>query len=73
LGPLEAAQALGLLNPRGAVPIYYATYYTWWRRDPGAAESLQALEAFKRHSADQAPAVTVKALAVGQSLELTGG
>jgi L-ascorbate metabolism protein UlaG (beta-lactamase superfamily) len=69
LDPLRAAQALVLLQPRTAVPIHWGTYRRiGLTRDPTALRS--PAEKFLRHARELAPAVDVRLLPVGGTLEL---
>jgi L-ascorbate metabolism protein UlaG (beta-lactamase superfamily) len=70
LDPRRAAEALALLEPRIGVPIHFGTYYPLGlRRSPPPFLSEPA-EAFRRHAAELAPAVDVRVLPLGGSLEL---
>ncbi len=66
LDPRRAAEALGLIQPRVAIPIHWGTYSPWRppaRRDPAATR-------FAELAATIAPAVEVVVLAPGQSYAL---
>ena len=65
LDPERAAQALGLLKPRVAVPIHWGTLSRLGRRTSGDPP-----EAFLQHSAEVAPEVEVRILAPGEALTL---
>jgi L-ascorbate metabolism protein UlaG (beta-lactamase superfamily) len=69
LNPRTAADALALLRPRIAVPIHWGTYRRLGlTRDPLAVR--EPAESFARFAADLAPAVEVRVLPVGGSLDL---
>ena len=68
LDPIRAATALSLLRPRTAVPIHWGTYRLM-RAGPGANPGGPA-ERFLRQAAEVAPAVDVRVLQPGESLEL---
>jgi L-ascorbate metabolism protein UlaG (beta-lactamase superfamily) len=72
LDPESAAEALALVRPRLAVPIHWGTYYplTSLRRSPPAFLA-EPLERFRRAAAERAPAVDVRVLPVGGSLDLS--
>jgi L-ascorbate metabolism protein UlaG (beta-lactamase superfamily) len=72
LDPRRAAEALGILRPRVAVPIHWGTYYplTSKRRSPPAFLTTPAAE-FERAAAELAPEVEVRVLPVGGTLALT--
>ncbi len=70
LDPERAARAVGMVNPRVAIPIHWGTYAsprTWWRDDP----ALPARE-FERFCALHAPGVAVRVLSPGESCALAG-
>jgi L-ascorbate metabolism protein UlaG (beta-lactamase superfamily) len=72
LDPGGAAEALGLLRPRAAVPIHWGTY-----RQVGMSADPKRLrfpaEEFARLAHEQVPDVRVVVLAVGESAELAAG
>ena len=68
----RAAEALGLLRPRLAVPIHWGTLCPigfGWRRWAYLREPPLA---FERHAAELAPDVRVEVLQPGESVELSG-
>ncbi|MGH3018804.1 MAG: MBL fold metallo-hydrolase [Gaiellaceae bacterium] len=73
LDPESAADALALVRPRLAVPIHWGTYYplTSVRRSPPAFLE-EPLERFRRAAAERAPAVDLRVLPVGGTLDLSG-
>jgi L-ascorbate metabolism protein UlaG (beta-lactamase superfamily) len=69
LNPRTAAEALALLRPRIAVPIHWGTYRRLGlTRDPH--ELREPAESFARFAADLVPAVEVRIVPVGGTLEL---
>jgi L-ascorbate metabolism protein UlaG (beta-lactamase superfamily) len=69
LDPRGAAEALGLLRPRIAVPIHWGTYRRiGLSRDPAALR--EPAERFKRFAADLMPEVEVCVLPVGGSVDI---
>jgi L-ascorbate metabolism protein UlaG (beta-lactamase superfamily) len=69
LNPRTAAEALALLRPRIAVPIHWGTYRRLGlTRDP--LELREPAESFARFAADLVPAVEVRIVPVGGSLDL---
>ena len=66
----RAAEALRLLEPSAAVPIHWGTYSPIARRKTTAAARREPPEEFARIAAQLAPAVSVRVLAPGESLEL---
>ena len=69
LNPRTAAEALALLRPRIAVPIHWGTYRRLGlTRDP--LELREPAESFARFAADLVPAVEVRIVPVGGTLEL---
>lgn len=69
LDPLRAAEALGLLRPRVALPIHWGTYRRiGLSREPGVLH--KPAESFARLAAELAPEVDVRVLPVGGALEL---
>ena len=68
LDPRRAAEALGLLRPRIAIPIHWGTYRRiGLSRDP--AELREPAESFARFAADLVPNVEVRVLPVGGSVD----
>jgi L-ascorbate metabolism protein UlaG (beta-lactamase superfamily) len=70
LDPRRAAQALGLLRPRLAVPIHWGTYYPRRPSRTLPAFLTKPVEAFRRYAEELAPSVEVRVLPVGGRLEL---
>jgi L-ascorbate metabolism protein UlaG (beta-lactamase superfamily) len=70
LDPRRAAEALGLLRPRLAVPIHWGTYYPLRPGRSLPAFLTEPVEAFRRYAAEYAPAVELRVLPVGGRLEL---
>lgn len=70
LDPRGAAEALALLRPRTAVPIHWGTLFPAGlaRRHPHALTDPP--HAFARHAAELAPAVDVRILRPGETLDL---
>jgi L-ascorbate metabolism protein UlaG (beta-lactamase superfamily) len=69
LGPRSAAEALGLLRPRMAVPIHWGTYRRMGlSRDPTALR--EPAERFARFAAELVPEVEVCVLPVGGSIDI---
>jgi len=70
LDPRTAAEAVALIRPRIAVPIHWGTYYpmTVRKSERGFLEA-PALD-FAKAAAELAPAVDIRVLQVGGSLEL---
>ena len=69
LDPHRAAQALGLLRPRVAIPIHWGTYRSiGLNRDKTFLSS--PAESFTRFAGELAPEVEVRVLPIGGSLEL---
>jgi L-ascorbate metabolism protein UlaG (beta-lactamase superfamily) len=74
LDPAKAAQALGLLRPRIAIPIHWGTYYPLTVARPSQRAFLRAPVAeFVRLAAELAPAVEVRVLEVGDSFRFGQG
>jgi L-ascorbate metabolism protein UlaG (beta-lactamase superfamily) len=69
LDPLRAAEALGLLRPRFAVPIHWGTYSARGLRK-APPPSPEPARAFERHAAELAPGVEVRVLLLGGTTEL---
>jgi L-ascorbate metabolism protein UlaG (beta-lactamase superfamily) len=70
LDPRRAAEALGLLRPRLAVPIHWGTYYPLRPGRSLPAFLTEPVEAFRRYAAEYAPSVELRVLPVGGRLEL---
>jgi L-ascorbate metabolism protein UlaG (beta-lactamase superfamily) len=71
LDPVRAVEALGLLQPRFAIPIHWGTYrMIGLNRDPEALR--EPAELFARLAAEHAPEVDVRVLPVGGAVELPG-
>jgi L-ascorbate metabolism protein UlaG (beta-lactamase superfamily) len=69
LDPVRAVEALGLLQPRFAIPIHWGTYrMIGLNRDPEALR--EPAELFARLAAEHAPEVDVRVLPVGGAIEL---
>jgi L-ascorbate metabolism protein UlaG (beta-lactamase superfamily) len=70
LDPRRAAEALGLLRPRVAIPIHWGTYsvISLRRRDP--ALDRAPAEEFERLAHELAPQVEIHVLAHGETLVL---
>ena len=69
LDPRSAAEALGLLRPRIAVPIHWGTYRRiGLSRDPAVLR--EPAESFARFAADLMPEVEVCVLPVGGSVDI---
>ena len=69
LDPVRAVEALGLLQPRFAIPIHWGTYrMIGLNRDPEALR--EPAESFARLAAERAPEVDVRVLPVGGAVEL---
>jgi L-ascorbate metabolism protein UlaG (beta-lactamase superfamily) len=69
LDPRGAAEALGLLRPRIAVPIHWGTYRRiGLSRDPAVLR--EPAESFARFAADLMPEVEVCVLPVGGSVDI---
>ncbi len=70
LDPRRAAEALRLLRPRLAVPIHWGTYYPLRPGHSRPAFLRRAVQEFRRYAAELAPAVELRVLPVGGSLEI---
>ena len=70
LDPRRAAEALRLLRPRVAVPIHWGTYSLITRRRLSPSAERAPAEEFASHAAELAPAVDVRILGLGQTLDL---
>jgi L-ascorbate metabolism protein UlaG (beta-lactamase superfamily) len=69
LDPARAAEALGLLQPRVAIPIHWGTYrMIGLSRDPAALR--EPAESFARLAAELAPEVEVRVLPVGGATDV---
>jgi L-ascorbate metabolism protein UlaG (beta-lactamase superfamily) len=69
LDPRSAAEALGLLRPRIAVPIHWGTYRRiGLSRDPAVLQ--EPAERFASFAADLMPGVEVRILPVGGSVDI---
>lgn len=69
LDPASAAEALGLLHPRVAIPIHWGTYRrVGLNREPAVLR--EPAERFARLAAETAPAVEVRILEPGGSSEI---
>jgi L-ascorbate metabolism protein UlaG (beta-lactamase superfamily) len=69
LDPERAAEALGLLEPKVAIPIHWGTYRRiGLSRD--AATLREPAERFRRRAAELAPEVAVRILGPGERFEL---
>lgn len=66
----RAAEALRLLEPRVAVPIHWGTYSLVTKRRPDPATARAAADEFRRLAAELAPAVDVRVLALGETIDL---
>jgi L-ascorbate metabolism protein UlaG (beta-lactamase superfamily) len=70
LDPRRAAEALGRLRPRVAVPIHWGTYRRiGLTRDPAVLE--EPAQSFARFARELAPEVDVRVLGVGATLTLS--
>lgn len=70
LDPLRAAEAVGLLQPRIAIPIHWGTYFPAglpWRRRFALRETARAFRDFVR---EIAPGVEVQIIEPGQSVTI---
>jgi L-ascorbate metabolism protein UlaG (beta-lactamase superfamily) len=65
LDPLRAAKALGLIQPRIAIPIHWGTYAPFTTRSPDGAAAAPG--EFRTQAAMLAPGVDVRVLQVGES------
>ena len=69
LDPAGAAEALGLLRPRVAIPIHWGTYRrVGLNRDPAVLR--EPAESFARLAAETAPEVEIRILEPGESSEI---
>jgi L-ascorbate metabolism protein UlaG (beta-lactamase superfamily) len=70
LDPRRAAEALGLLRPRVAIPIHWGTYSVISLRRRDAARDRVPAEEFERLAHELAPEVDIHVLAHGETLVL---
>jgi L-ascorbate metabolism protein UlaG (beta-lactamase superfamily) len=70
MDPPAAARAVALLRPRVVVPIHWGTLFPAGLHRVRGAALVQPPRAFARLVADLAPAVEVRTLAPGESLDL---
>jgi L-ascorbate metabolism protein UlaG (beta-lactamase superfamily) len=70
LDPERAAQALGMLRPRIAVPIHWGTIHPMWFGRQRRRELSEPAREFAELAARFAPEVEVRILEPGESLEL---
>ena len=70
LDPRKAAEALALIEPRIAVPIHWGTYYPVTARKSTRGFLRAPVSEFSDAAAELAPAVDVRVLPVGGTLEL---
>jgi L-ascorbate metabolism protein UlaG (beta-lactamase superfamily) len=70
LDPRRAAEAVALIRPRVAVPIHWGTYYPVTVRKSAREFLRKPVAEFAEAAAELAPAVEVRVLPVGGSLEL---
>ena len=70
LDPRRAAEALALIRPRIAVPIHWGTYYPMTARKSTRDFLRAPVSEFVDAAAEVAPAVDVRVLQVGGTLEL---
>jgi len=70
LDPRRAAEALGLLHPRVAIPIHWGTYSVLSLRRRDAAHDRAPADEFEQAAHELAPEVDVRVLAHGESLVL---
>jgi len=70
LDPRSAAEAVALIRPRIAVPIHWGTYYPLTVRKSERGFLQKPAHDFAEAAAELAPAVDVRVLPVGGSLEL---
>ncbi len=70
MDPERAAQALALIRPRLVVPIHYGTYYPLTTVGGRPSFLTEPVEEFRRLAAALAPAVEIRVLPLGGSLEL---
>ncbi len=70
LDPRRAAEAVALIQPRIAVPIHWGTYYPVTVRKSARGFLQTPVTEFAEAAEELAPAVEVRVLPVGGSLEL---
>ena len=70
LDPRKAAEALALVRPRIAVPIHWGTYYPVTARRSTRDFLRAPVGEFEKAAAELAPAVDIRVLPVGGTLEL---
>ena len=70
LDPRKAAEALALIRPRIAVPIHWGTYYPMTARKSTRDFLRAPVGEFADAAAELAPAVDIRVLPVGGTLEL---
>jgi L-ascorbate metabolism protein UlaG (beta-lactamase superfamily) len=70
LDPWRAAEALALIRPRIAVPIHWGTYYPVTSRKSSRSFLRAPVTEFAEAAAELAPAVEIRVLPIGGTLEL---
>jgi len=70
LDPRRAAEALGLLHPRVAIPIHWGTYSVISLRRRDHARDREPAEEFERLAHELAPEVDIHVLSHGETLVL---
>ena len=70
MDPKQAAEALGLLQPRLAIPIHWGTFFPFGLRRLGRAAGEDPAHRFSELAADIAPQVEVRVLDPGEAVEL---
>jgi L-ascorbate metabolism protein UlaG (beta-lactamase superfamily) len=70
LDPRRAAEALALIRPRIAVPIHWGTYYPVTARKSSRGFLRAPVTEFAEAAAELAPAVEIRVLPIGGTLEL---
>lgn len=73
LNPVRAAAAAAILRPRLAIPIHWGTFYPAGMRRVAPRPFNEPGQAFADAVASLAPAVPVRVLAPGESLDLVPG
>lgn len=71
LGPLTAARALQLLQPRACVPVHWGTLYPPWLPPEFNAKWSEWPRAFERYARHLAPDVEVRVLPPGETTTFT--
>ncbi len=71
LGPLSAARALQLLQPRACVPVHWGTLYPPWLPPEFNAKWSEWPRAFERYARHLAPDVEVRVLPPGETTTFT--